>query len=211
MTKNPIEYKEVPDGVQDPSEIQAAIKKETDKLSKRFLETTIENEIAIKPKTEKSIVPITTPDPFKNADEMDTFTDRTSQETPTKEDGQTVISKKLAIQLGTAPRIIMSGDFDDYKLGNFTSIASALAIVHFERRGIHDGVGYYDFISQRMKSVFIGFNGRGRNDILKLAAYTNPGGTSVMEKAQKPNVIARNLFNRSWKQKAQNQGLEVEQ
>lgn len=202
------EFKEVPKGVKSPSEIQQANEKENIELQKRFMKDTIINEIATKPTKKET----PTTDPFKNNDaEMDTFTDRTSQETPTKEDGQAIISKKLAIQLGTAPKIIAIHDFDDYKLGNFTSIASALAIVHFERRGKHDGVRYYDFMSEKMKSVFIGFNGRGRNDILKLAAYTNPGGSSVMETAQKPNVIARNLFNRNWKQKAQSQGQQVEE
>ena len=148
------------------------------------------------------------PDQYSN---MDTFTDRTSQTKPTREDGQGIIAKKLAVQLGTAPKIIGVQEYDDYKLGNFTSVASALACAHFEKRGIEDGVGYYAFMSNRIKSIFIGVNGRGRNDILKLAAYTNPGGSASLEPAKKPNVVARNLFRRNWQNEAKRQGQTIEE
>jgi hypothetical protein len=159
---------------------------------------------------EKNQQPTPEQDPFKPDQNMETFTERTSQEKATREDGQGIIAKKLAVQLGTAPAIIVKQEFDDYKLGNFTSVPSALACAHFERRGIEDGVGYYAFISNRMKSIFIGVNGRGRNDILKLAAYTNPGGSASLDPAKKPNVIARNLFRRNWENDAQRKGQTVE-
>ena len=201
MKKTTIETKEIPAGVKSPSEIQAAIKKETEKLEKRFLETTIENEIANKPKKTQKTIPTKSIVPFNN-------TQRPIQPNKTQKAGSLVIAEILAPQLGTDPLMRAKLQNDELKMG-VLDMPILLSSLHFLRRGREDHVGYYtDFFSGLIRGT-VGINGRGRKDVLQMAS--NISGSSVTTIATKPNLIARNTFRRNWEKDAEKKGQIVEE
>jgi hypothetical protein len=125
-----------------------------------------------------------------------------------KEQGSTIIAKHLGPQLGTDPDILAQGRWDERKLAILDENTLA-ALSHFSHRYIYDGVRYYGHITEWWLVGSQGVGGLGRQHILKALMFSS-GGQNV-EKANKPNVISRNLFNRGWKEKAAAEGKEVEE
>lgn len=194
--------KEIPDGVQNPDQIKASEKKLIEEKKASFMKKTITNEIKLKTD------PNTAPQGATTSKGVIPFANTQRPQPPGKfrEEGGVIVAKVLAPQLGTDPLMRSRMQNDELKMGvlDYPILLSAL---HFIRRGEHDGVGYYlDFFTGLLRGT-VGINGRGRKDVLQ--AMSNISGHSTAEIAKKPNILARNTWNKDWKQKAEDKGQTV--
>jgi len=134
---------------------------------------------------------------------------RPSSKTPEHEHGGVIVAKTLAPQLATDPNLLAQGQWDERKLAVLDD-GTLAAMSHFSHRFTYDGVRYWGHICEWWLTGSQGIGGRGRTDILKAMMAASTGGPTP-EKAHKPNILSRNLFNRDWKSKAQSEGKEVEE
>lgn len=123
------------------------------------------------------------------------------------EEGSVIVAKHLAPQLATDPSILANGYWDERKM---MVIKDGILppITHFSARFTYDGVRYWGHLVEWILIGSQGVDGRGRRDIL--AAIGASTGAQSIEKAQAPNVIARNLWSRNWKEKAASEGKVVD-
>jgi hypothetical protein len=122
------------------------------------------------------------------------------------EQGSVIVAKHLAPQLGSDPDHLAEGRWDERKLAVLTE-EDVAAMSHFSYRYVYDGIRYWGHTVEWWLIGTQGVNGRGRSDILKVIGAAT--GVQSREIVQKPGVLARNLFNRDWRQKADAQGQEV--
>jgi hypothetical protein len=113
----------------------------------------------------------------------------------------------LAEQLGTSPEIKGDMRIDERKMAVLTDNTLA-SLSHFSYRFIYDGVRYWGHITEWWLTGSQGIGGMGRRHILQ--ALANTSGIQVMDKAEKPNAVARNIWDRNWKKKAESEGKVVE-
>lgn len=125
-----------------------------------------------------------------------------------KEQGSVIIAKHLGPQLGTDPQILGEGHWDERKVAIIDE-GTLTAMAHFSHRYIYDSVRYWGHITEWWLTGSQGIGGLGRQHILKALMYSS--GVQSVEKASKPNIVSRNLFNRGWKEKAAAEGKEVEE
>lgn len=125
-----------------------------------------------------------------------------------KEEGNVIVAKALSEQLGTSPELKSQMRIDERKMGVFSS-AEVPALAHFSYRYVYDHVRYWGHITEWQLTGSQGVGGLARKHILQ--ALANTSGVQAMEKAKKPNVIARSLWDRNWKEKAESQGQVVEE
>lgn len=124
-----------------------------------------------------------------------------------KEEGSVIVAKALAEQLGTSPEIKGEMRIDERKMAVLSDTTLA-ALSHFSYRFVYDGVRYWGHITEWWLTGSQGIGGLGRRHILQ--ALANTSGIQVMDKADKPNAVARNIWDRNWKKKAEDQGKVVE-
>ena len=127
--------------------------------------------------------------------------------TGAKEEGSVIVAKALAEQLGTSPELKSEMRIDERKMGVLSDTTLA-ALSHFSYRFVYDGVRYWGHITEWWLTGSQGIGGLGRRHVLQ--ALANTSGVQVLDKAEKPNAVARNLWDRSWKQKAEKEGKVVE-
>jgi hypothetical protein len=125
-----------------------------------------------------------------------------------KEEGSVIVAKALAEQLGTAPHIKSEMRIDERKMGVLKE-AEVIALSHFSYRYAYDGIRYWGHLVEWQLTGSQGVGGLGRRHILQ--ALANTSGIQTVEKAEKPNVVARNLWNRTWKERATQQGKVPEE
>lgn len=125
-----------------------------------------------------------------------------------KEEGSVIVSKALAEQLGTSPEIKSQMRIDERKMAVLTD-GTLAALSHFSYRHVYDGVRYWGHITEWWLTGSQGIGGLGRRHILQ--ALANTSGVQVMDKAEKPNALARNIWDRNWKEKAAAEGKVVEE
>lgn len=125
----------------------------------------------------------------------------------TKEEGSVIVAKALAEQLGTAPEIKAQMRIDERKMAVLSDTTLA-ALSHFSYRHVYDGVRYWGHITEWWLTGSQGIGGLGRRHILQ--AMANTSGIQVMDKAEKPNAVARNLWDRNWKERAEKEGKVAE-
>lgn len=122
------------------------------------------------------------------------------------ESGSVVVAKALAAQLLSDSRHLSQGIIDERKtavLNDYTATA----------------LGYFSYRSQVQRQRFWGHvvgwelvasqgvDGRGRRDALNaMRAITGAQSTEVVKQ---PNLLARNIWKKDWKQKAESEGKEV--
>jgi hypothetical protein len=123
------------------------------------------------------------------------------------EEGSVLVAKHLAPQLGTDPSILGEGRWDERKMAVIKE-GTLAALSHFSARYVYDGVRYWGHITEWWLTGSQGIDGRGRRDVL--AAIGASTGAQSVEKAKAPNVIARNLWSRNWKEQAAASGKVVE-
>lgn len=121
--------------------------------------------------------------------------------------GNVIVAEELAGQLGTSPELKAEMRIDERKMAVLDD-GTLAALSHFSYRHAYDGVRYWGHITEWWLTGSQGIGGLGRRHIL--IALANTSGVSTMEKADKPNVLARNLWNKDWKQKAEEKGQIVE-
>lgn len=126
----------------------------------------------------------------------------------TKEEGSVIVAKALSEQLGTSPEIKAEMRIDERKMAVLSDTTLA-ALSHFSYRFVYDGVRYWGHITEWWLTGSQGIGGLGRRHILQ--ALANTSGIQVMDKAEKPNAVARNIWDRNWKDKAEKEGKVVEE
>ncbi len=125
-----------------------------------------------------------------------------------KEEGSVIVAKELAGQLGTSPEIKSSMRIDERKMAVLDD-GTLAALSHFSYRNVYDGVRYWGHITEWWLTGSQGIGGLGRRHILQ--AIGSSSGVQSVEKAEKPNALARNVWDRNWKQKAEAEGKVVEE
>jgi len=132
-----------------------------------------------------------------------------SQRGPTKketESGTAVVAKGLAPQLGSAPAFTAAMQIDERKMAVLNDYTQT-ALGYFRYRGKADGVRFFAFFTDWELASSQALNALARRHILEaLRAAT---GSSVTSVAEKPNILARNVWRRSWKGDAVREGKEV--
>lgn len=128
--------------------------------------------------------------------------------TANKEEGSVIVAKALAEQLGTSPEVKAEMRIDERKMAVLTDKTLA-ALSHFSYRFVYDEVRYWGHITEWWLTGSQGINGLGRRHVLQ--ALANTSGVQVTEKAEKPNAVARNIWDRNWKKKAEAEGKTVEE
>jgi hypothetical protein len=201
MAEIEFEAKKIPKGVKSPDEIKSATEQKIQERKNAFMKKTVVNEIQVKksktPKKQnnKKIVPFGT-------------TQRPQPPNKFREQGSLVVAKILAPQLGTDPRMRAQLLNDELKMGVF-DYPILFAGLHFLNRAEVDGVEYYGYFFRGLFRGTQGIGGRARKDVLQLAS--NISGSSAQTIAKKPNIIARNTWNKNWRKKAENKGEIVDE
>ncbi len=113
-----------------------------------------------------------------------------------KEEGSVIVAKKSDMRIDERKMAVLSD----------TTLA---ALSHFSYRHVYDGVRYWGHITEWWLTGSQGIGGLGRRHILQ--ALANTSGIQVMDKAEKPNAVARNIWDRNWKHKAEQEGKVVEE
>lgn len=131
---------------------------------------------------------------------------RPSPQKPIAETGSVIVAKALAAQLGTALGMIVEGLIDERKLAVLDEL-EITALNHFQYRHEIDGIRYWGYVVEGERVGSQGKEGIGRRHIL--TALANTSGTQAIETAKQPNVMARNIWDRGWKEKAAIRGEVV--
>lgn len=163
------------------------------------------SEVTIDPKTEMSahanapgvpgpkpipVVPYSRPAPAKAANET----------------GGVIVAKTLAPQLLSDSRHLGQGIIDERKTAVLNEY-TATALGHFSYRAEVDHVRYWGHVVGWELVASQGIDGRGRRDAL--TALANASGVASSEIARAPNLLARSIWQRDWKEKAQAEGKTV--
>lgn len=136
------------------------------------------------------VVPYSRPAPSKAANET----------------GGVIVAKTLAPQLLSDSRHLGQGIIDERKtavLNEFT----ATALGYFSYRATVDKQRFWGHLVGWELVASQGIDGRGRRDAL--TALANASGVSTSELAKAPNLLARNIWNKDWKEKAEKEGKTV--
>lgn len=126
----------------------------------------------------------------------------------TREDGSVIVAKELAGQMGSAPEIRADQRIDERKFAVLQD-GTLAALSHFSYRYVYDKVRYWGHITEWWLTGSQGIGGLGRRHVLQLMA--NSSGVQTVEKARKPNIIARSLWKKDWKREAEREGKVVEE
>jgi len=125
-----------------------------------------------------------------------------------KEEGNVIVAKALAEQLGTSPELKANMMIDERKMAVLNP-GTLSALSHFSFRHVYDGIRYWGHITEWELIGSQGIGGLARRHILQ--ALANTSGVQSVEKAKAPNAVARNLWDRDWKQKAEQEGKVVDE
>lgn len=143
-----------------------------------------------------------------------------SKKNPT-EDAVVTVAKALAPQLGSDPQHLSKGEIDQRKFAVLNEPTQA-ALGYFNWRG--GGQEYKNSKGETKKRRGIRFwrnlvdwelntspsiGGLGRRQTIQETAAAAGVGKGVLEVAERPNVLARNLTQRDWKKKAMEEGKAV--
>jgi len=124
------------------------------------------------------------------------------------ETGSVVVAKALAAQLGSDPRHLSQMVIDERKVAVLNEF-TATALGYFSYRSEVDHIRFWGHLVGWELVASQGIDGRGRRDIL--TAIANAAGVQTTDIARAPNLLARSIWNRDWKEKAEKEGKVVEQ
>jgi len=125
-----------------------------------------------------------------------------------KKEGNVVVAEKLCEQLGTAPELKAQMRIDERKMAVLQD-GTLASLSHFSYRFVYDKVRYWGHITEWWLTGSQGLGGLGRRHILQ--ALANTSGIQSVDKAKQPNAIARNVWDRDWKNKAEQEGKVVDE
>lgn len=133
---------------------------------------------------------------------------RPSHDKPVQETGSVIVAKALAAQLASNLNFLFQGLIDERKLAVLDEL-EITALNHFQYRNEIDGIRYWGYVVDGERVGSQGKDGIGRRHIL--TALANTSGVQAIEKAKPPNLIARNIWDRNWKEKATISGKAVDE
>ena len=104
----------------------------------------------------------------------------------------------LAPQLGSAPGVMMDGEFDMEILSNI-SPKHIRPLLYFILLSTTDPNA--KIIVKTFLKLKVAEGGRGRRDIIRMEGVRHGGSPSVSEEIPKPGLLERTLWNRDWEEK----------
>jgi len=127
-----------------------------------------------------------------------------------KEDAVVTVAKALAPQLGSDPKHLSRQEIDQRKFAVLNEPCQA-ALGHFYYRSEVDKVRYFKYMLDWELATTPSIGGLGRRQVIQETAAAAGVGKGVFEVAQKPNVLARNITRRDWREKATQEGKVVQE
>lgn len=123
-----------------------------------------------------------------------------------KESGSAVVGKTLAPQLLSAPEFLIRQQIDERKLAVLNDYM-ATSLNYFSFRGYVDDVRFWAWFVDAELVTSQAIDGLARRHALR--AIEAASGAQVTEQAEKPGVLSRNIWDRSWKKKALRRGQKL--
>jgi hypothetical protein len=125
-----------------------------------------------------------------------------------KEDGVVTVAKALAPQMGSDPKHLSKQEIDQRKFAVLNEMTQA-AMGHFAYRAEVDKVRYFDKMLNWELNTTPSIGGLARRQVIQTVAAAAGVGKGVMDVAERPNVLARNITRRNWKEDATREGKVV--
>jgi hypothetical protein len=135
------------------------------------------------------------------------FPTRPSKESKSEESGSAHVSKALAPQLGSNPRKLAAMEIDERKMAVLDPYV-ATSLGYFDYRGVVGKIRFWNRLVDWELVTSQAIDGLARRQILQ--AIANSSGVQISEVVKAPNVLARNIWSRDWKKKAELQGKVTE-
>lgn len=112
----------------------------------------------------------------------------------------------LVMQMGSDSKYLGKGGIDQRKFSVINELEQ-VSLGHFSYRGEVDGIRYFSNLVDWILNTSPSIGGlRARQTIQLTAAAT---GSQSPELIQKPGILARTLWKRDWKEKAEREGKQV--
>lgn len=118
--------------------------------------------------------------------------------------GPEVVATTLAPQLGSSTTYLGRGEFDMRKLSVIGEKDISL-LIYAKIRGKKSKT--WATIYDEFLNLQVGVNGRGRRDIIRMEGVSKGGLPDLSAEMEKPGWFSRNVTDRAWKKRAQNEGL----
>ena len=119
--------------------------------------------------------------------------------------GPEVVATTLAPQLGSNAQHLGRGDFDMRKLSVIEQKDIPL-LIYAKIRGKKSTA--WASIYEEFLNLQVSVGGRGRRDIIRMEGVSKGGlPDSDLTPQEKPGFLERNIFNRDWKKKQQNEQM----
>jgi len=125
-----------------------------------------------------------------------------------EESGITTVARALAPQMGSDPRFLGKQLIDRRVFAVFNELEQA-ALGHFYYRAEVDGVRYFDYMLKWEMATTPSIGGLARRQVIQTIAAAAGVGKGVMDVAERPNILQRNITQRNWREKATREGKVV--
>ena len=136
------------------------------------------------------------------------MSERPRKEDAKPEDPVVTVAKALAPQMGSDPKHLSKQEIDQRKFAVLNELTQA-AMGHFYYRANVDKIRYYQHMLGWELNTTPSVGGLARRQVIQTVAAAAGVGKGVFEVAEKPNVLARNITRRDWKEKATQEGKVV--
>lgn len=141
----------------------------------------------------------------------------------TSEEPATTVAKALAPQMGSDPKHLGKQEIDQRKFAVLNEYTQA-ALAYFNWRGggqpyktrkgeikTRRGIRFWRNLVDWELNTSPSLGGLGRRQVIQTVAAAAGVGKGVLEVAERPNVLSRNITQRNWKEKATKEGKVVSQ
>ena len=136
--------------------------------------------------------------------------ERRGRQEQAKEDPVVTVAKALAPQMGSDPKHLGKQEIDQRKFAVLNEACQA-ALGHFYYRAKVDKVRYFDYMLDWELNTTPSIGGLRARQIIQSVAAAAGVGKGVLEVAERPNVLSRNITQRNWREKAAKEGKVVAQ
>jgi len=123
-------------------------------------------------------------------------------------DGVATAVEALGPQMGSDLSHLKAQKIDQRKFAVLNEPCQA-AMGHFYYRAMVDEVRYYDWMLAWELNTTPSIGGLGRRQVIQTVAAAAGAGKGVFEVADRPNILARNITRRDWREKATREGKLV--
>jgi hypothetical protein len=134
--------------------------------------------------------------------------DRPRREQKTPEDPIVTVAKALAPQMGSDPKHLGQQEIDQRKFAVLTEPTQA-AMGHFYYRAKVDNIRYFDKMLDWELNTTPSISGLARRQVIQTIAAAAGVGKGVFDIAERPNILARNITKRNWREEAAKDGKAV--